>query len=155
VPSPGKPISLRIDPDLYNDLRSLVSRKRQRHGDTSVTITGEIDAALRRHLTTGVSELEGEILAPVIANVLEQRVERLEFRLAGLLAKTGLDSATSLYLLLYTLAETNKLIEAVQPGGAQMVDVADWYARARQRAIRHFKEREPGLLQRLEEPPTG
>jgi len=89
VPSPGRPISLRLSPDLYEDLRNLVDRKRKHAHDRSVTITGEIDAAVRRYVATEESELEAERLAPVIANVLESRVERLEHRLAGLLAKTG------------------------------------------------------------------
>jgi hypothetical protein len=139
---------MRIDPTLYDAVRLLVKQKRKRRAAT--TIKAEMETAIRRHLETEQSALEAETLAPAIRSALDERFERLENRLAGITAKSGLDNATSLYILLYALAEVSTLLRAVDPENELAeLDPEEWYKVSRKRAIAHFREKDPEALQSL------
>lgn len=143
---------MRIEPNLYEAVRLLVQKKRKRR--QAATIKGEIEAAIRRHLEAEQSEIEAETLAPAIRSALDERVERLESRIAGIMVKSGLDSATALYVLLYALSQTSQLLQAVDPQSElARLDTQEWYDMARERAIKHFKEKDPKLLQELDPQP--
>lgn len=153
MPSPGQPTSIRVDPALYEGLREL-ARVKNKRAKRSSTIKAELETALRRHLSAEQSEAEALVLAPAIDDVLANRIGRLETRLASIMVKTGLDSATSLYLLLYLLDQWNRLLQAVQADAAP-IDVQQWYEQARARAIKHFRQKDPKALQELAEESQG
>lgn len=150
MPSAGQPTSVRMEPTLYDGLRSFVKTQNKRGKRT--TIKAQLEAAVRTHLAAEQSEAEASVIAPAIEQIIDARVERLERRMASIMAKSGLDAATALYVLLYTLAETNKLMRAVRhenEADLPLIDVQEWYQRARSRAIKHFREKDPLILQAL------
>jgi hypothetical protein len=91
--------SLRVEQALYHQLAALAQVR-------GISITRQLEMAIRRHLEAATVEDYMPILEPVVARVVQQsleatvtaRIEEMKQRLAALLAKNALDTAV-VYML--------------------------------------------------------
>lgn len=117
-----RPTSIRI-PD---DLDRLLSDEADRTGQT---VTDVIIRACRKYLESSLVERHSDAIAQALEKIVTEKFQNSEERLASLLARAAIDTATSMYLSLSVATATT----GIEP--------AELFAEAERRGIRRVAGR--------------
>lgn len=117
---------------------SVLSEIRNEAKKRSLHVSDVVNEACMFYLQAKNAQDIDKVYSPIIERYLEKHFKSFENRLAALMAKNALDSATTLFLLLEQIAISRK------------TSVEELYQRFRKMAVKHVQRRDE-LLKLLED----
>ncbi|MFB9749930.1 hypothetical protein, partial [Leifsonia shinshuensis] len=120
-----------LDQEVHSEMEKVTK-------ETGRSMRNEINEACKLYLRHRNSEKLDKVYAPLIEEQLEQHLKSFENRLAALMAKQALDSATNLFMTLQDIS--------LRTGS----DAEELYQKSRKMGVKHVQNRDE-LLSMLEE----
>lgn len=117
------PVTIRFERSVYNEMK-------ERAEKLGSTLTHEVNRACTKILQEEVHHDLDKIYSPILERHLEKHLKSFEERMAALMAKNALDSATTLFLLLEQVAKSRN------------VSVEELYRKHRTMGVKHVQKRE-------------